>query len=168
MQRIFDTSEGSCYRKDMRKFLRGKVSEMPPEELVQEILAEAKELVAKLDEETSSKLPPEKYQDAFISFSQVFLWAITQELQGEDREGLEKEIFLRLARGVLEEMLGREATEAEFDYFLTYYRSHFELLRRELSAQEELEFPRARDSNLEKYLSRLLSHLLAQEREVSH
>ncbi len=149
--------------------LKNRFSYTSPEALAKEILDQAQRLVAKLDKEISKDvpLPQERYQDALISFSQAILLALIKACQ-ETRAELENELFLVLARLTLKELLGREPNEAEFEYFLTYYRSHFELLRREMANQNEPFESELTETEFEKYFDTLLRRFLAQEREISH
>ena len=111
------------------------------EELAEKILIEARKMLEKLEnvsEREGLNLPAEKLQDAFISFSQVLMLAYLKAHQNmEEKEALEQELFLTLAKLVFKELLSRSPAENEFDYFLTYYRSHLELLRKELSQAPE-------------------------------
>ena len=146
-----------------------ELSQGSAETVVREILTQAKELVARLAEEAKRKgipLPAERYQDALISFSQVILLSLAKVSQ-EVKKGLENELFLSLARLTLEELLSRKPSQKELDYFLTYYRSHFELLRRELEDGESPE-TNLSERDLEALFKALSGRLLAQEGEVSH
>ena len=158
----------------MKKLLEVEdLSEESPETIVREILTQAKELVARLAEEANRNeipLSAERYQDALISFSQVILLSLAKISQKIKKE-LENELFLSLARLTLEELLARKPSQKEFDYFLTYYRSHFELLRRELEEGEhpwKEPKPSLGERDLETLLKALSSRLLAQEGEISH
>ncbi len=146
-----------------------ELSQGSAETVVHEILTQAKALVARLAEEAKRKgipLPAERYQDALISFSQVILLSLAK-VSREVKKGLENELFLSLARLTLEELLSRKPSQKELDYFLTYYRSHFELLRRELEDGESPE-TNLSERDLEALFKALSGRLLAQEGEVSH
>ncbi len=123
----------------MKKDLFGQVNSV--EELAQKILVQARDLVKKLETISSERglfLSPERLQDAFISFSQVLMLAYLEAYQDvEEKEPLEQKLFLTMAKLIFEELISRSPTENEFDYFLTYYRSHLELLRKELSRASE-------------------------------
>ncbi|WP_022854002.1 hypothetical protein [Thermodesulfatator atlanticus] len=144
-----------------------------PETLAREIWEEAYLLVekfAKMMQEKGVTLTREQYQDALIGFSQTLLLASSstyKKISPEEAEDLEREIFLALGRIILEDFLEREPTEAEYDYFITYFRSGLELLRKEISQETETDLDKF-GPDLRKYIQFVLSRLLAKMGEVSH
>ncbi len=143
------------------------------EELARHILAQARKLVENLTEIATNeglKLPVEKFQDAFISFSQILLLAYLKSYSDLFDEEAEQELFLLLARFTLEELLLREPAESEFEYFLAYYRSHLELLKKELE-DHRWEPPLLEGEALQapqELLSFYLERLFTQEGKVRH
>ena len=124
------------------------------------------ERLAELSSEAGLALPSEKFQDAFLNFSQILMLAYLKSSPSVEDE-FEQELFLTLARLVLKELLLREPAEAEFEYFLAYYRSHLELLKKELE-KEDWAPSSLPPENPEEILSLYLERLLSQEGEISH
>ncbi len=108
----------------------------PPQALAEEILHRALELTARSQDLTGREGGPQSAQDALISFGQLlllgFCLAFGKIYPEKDLSDYENEVFLALSRLTLLEILQREAEDDEFEYFLTYYRSHFELLKKEV------------------------------------
>ncbi|NPA49071.1 MAG: hypothetical protein GXO20_03760 [Thermodesulfobacteria bacterium] len=143
---------------------------LPVEDLAREILTQARKLterLAELSSEAGLSLPSEKFQDAFVSFSQILMLAHLKSSPSTPGEEFERELFLTLARLVLKELLLREPAENEFEYFLAYYRSHFELLKKELEMESQAPSSLPPE-NPEEILTLYLERFLSQEGEVSH
>ena len=145
-----------------------------PEALADEILSQALGLTDSLRSllEGRNQLRPETLQDALISFTQILLIGFINSFAKlyPDLELLEyeNEAFLFLAKDTLEELLQRKPTDQEFEYFLTFYRSHFEMLKKEISETETM--PEENEEiflELKKRLDELFRRLL-QEGEIRH
>ncbi len=123
-----------------------------PEVLAQEIFDQALTLTARLVElfQTQGKEPDTSFlQEALIQTGQSLLLGLTESLgrhlPPEQIEEFTNQVFLSLGRLTLTEFIQREPSTEEWEYFLTYFRSHFELLRREmhdaLGKEESEEIP---------------------------
>ena len=115
-----------------------------PEVLAQEIFDQALELTARLEKlfEEQGEIPKSAIlQEALIHLGQSLLLGLTETLSRtlspEEIEDFANQVFLKLGRLILVEFIQREPSSEEWEYFLTYFRSHFELLRRELQGLEE-------------------------------
>ncbi len=132
-----------------------------PQALAEEILTRALELTARLRDLTQREEAPQSAQDALISFGQLLLLgfcsAFARIYPEKDLSHYENEVFLALCRLTLAEILQREAKDEELEYFLTYYRSHFELLKKEAKKSGE-ELP-TEDDALSEELRRRLEEL---------
>ncbi len=133
-----------------------------PEDLAREILVRAIDLTKRLEDWTEKRAFPQA-QDALVSFGQLLLLgsleAFRKMYPDRDLTDYENQVFLQLSRLTLNEFLQREAEENEWEYFVTYYRSHFELLKRELG--ETNGEPLAEDDALSEEIRRSLEELFS-------
>lgn len=147
-----------------------------PESLAEEIFTQAIHLTETLPNllKDQKDLPSSSLQDALISFSQILLLGFSASFSKlypeHDLSQYENEVFLRLAHLTLHEFLQREARAAEKEYFLTFYRSHFELLRQELArtGDQILEEGPALEHELKRRLEELIRRFVTQEGEVCY
>jgi len=146
-----------------------------PKALAEEILAQAIGLVEALPNLLQDKkdLSNESLQDMLISFSQILLLGFSSSFArlypDQDLSAYENEVFLELARLTLAEILQREPTPSEKEYFLTFFRSHFELLRRELAYEHDSsEEEEILDLELKRRLEDLLRRFISQEGEIRY
>ncbi len=140
-----------------------------PKALATEILDQALELAARLEslfEKRGEPLDSQTLQEALIYLAQSLLIGLTQTLAHhfphEELEDFTNQVFLELGRLTLMEFIQREPTEEEWEYFLTYFRSHFELLRDEI--EEETSYTQEAADLLEetkKHLGRLLNRFFS-------
>lgn len=114
-----------------------------PEMLAEEIFGQALELTARLERifQERGEIPEGEFlQEALIHLGQSLLLGLMQTLSRtlstEEVEDFANQVFLALGRLTLAEFIQREPSAEEWEYFLTYFRSHFELLRRELQGLE--------------------------------
>ncbi len=140
-----------------------------PKALATEILDQALELTARLEnlfEERGEPLDSQILQEALIHLAQSLLIGLTQTLRHqfphEELEDFANQVFLELGRLTLMEFIQREPTEEEWEYFLTYFRSHFELLREEMGEetsyiQEAADLLEETQKHLERLLTRFFS-----------
>ncbi|AEH45319.1 hypothetical protein Thein_1456 [Thermodesulfatator indicus DSM 15286] len=137
-----------------------------PDILAREIWDEAYLLVNKLKkilEEQNVDLSNDQIQDALMGFAQtLFLASVStfKRVSPEEAEELEREVFLKLAELIIEDFLKRSPTPAEFDYFLTYFRSSLEILRKEL-AEKGVHPEKELAPDLRKYIQHISSRFLS-------
>ncbi len=117
-----------------------------PEVLAQEIFDQALTLTARLVDlvQTQGQEADAPFlQEALIQTGQSLLLGLSESLKRhlppEQIEDFTNQVFLSLGRLTLMEFIQREPSGEEWEYFLTYFRSHFELLRKEMQdlGQEE-------------------------------
>ena len=147
-----------------------------PEVLAQEIFDQALTLTARLVEifqTQGEEVDTSLLQEALIQTGQSLLLGLTKSLDKylppEQIEEFTNQVFLSLGRLTLTELIQREPSPEEWEYFLTYFRSHFELLRREMydaleKESEEIPLtPEAQDllAEARRQLENLLSRIFA-------
>ncbi len=112
---------------------------LEPATLAKEIFDQALELTLRLEQILQKKgqsLNSQSLQETLITLTHSLLIGILQTLSrsfpDEDLKEFANQTFLKLSHLTIQEFIQREPTEEEWEYFLTYFRSHFELLRQEL------------------------------------
>ncbi|OAG27619.1 hypothetical protein [Thermodesulfatator autotrophicus] len=144
-----------------------------PETLAREIWEEAYLLVERLKkvmQDHGLVLSPEEIQEALMSFAQTLLLASVstfKRISPDEAEKLEQDVFLKLAELIIEDFLERSPSPAELDYFLTYFRSSLEILRKEL-AEKGVHPEKELAPDLRKYIQHISSRFLSKIGEVGH
>ncbi len=117
---------------------------LAPDSVAKEIFDQSLELTLRLDqifEKKGRSLNSEALQETLITLTHSlligFLQAISRNLPDEELKEFGNQVFLKLGYLTIMEFIQREPSEEEWEYFLTYFRSRFELLRQELQELDQ-------------------------------
>ncbi len=166
---------------DIRFLMVKKTMELglpAPEALAQDIFDQTLTLLERLEEilrERGKEPESEALQAALIETELRLLLGIKESLSERVPASVLEEyvnhVFLALGRLTLEELIQQEPSAQEWDYFLTYFRSAFEMLKKDfygLEPNQAQETPAPPDAEIEsvlleaqKYVESLLRRLFA-------